>query len=45
LKISCRQRICTPFLPASSIIGRCFSTIASAIFLTGTLVSLMGFDI
>src|SRR5687767_14211026 len=28
LKISCRQRIWTPFLPASWIIGRCFSSIA-----------------
>src|ERR1700748_2930273 len=29
LKTSCRQRICTPFLPASSMNGRCFSNIAS----------------
>jgi hypothetical protein len=29
LKISWRQRIWTPFLPASWIIGRCFSNIAA----------------
>src|SRR6476469_5746531 len=31
LKISCRQRICTPWRPASSISGMCFCTMASII--------------
>src|SRR5687768_1560219 len=42
LKTSCSPRICTPFLPASSIIGMCLSNIASAIFATGMLSSLIG---
>jgi hypothetical protein len=42
LKISCRQRIWTPFLPASSIIGRCFSSIACWISATGRDSSLIG---
>src|SRR6185503_10504579 len=42
LKISCRQRIWTPFLPASWIIGRCFSSIAAWISATDLLSSLIG---
>src|SRR5260221_3793619 len=42
LKISCRHRICTPFLPASWIIGRCFSSIAAWISATDFDSSLMG---
>src|SRR6478736_3864523 len=44
LKISCRQRICTPFLPASSIIGRCFSNMADWISVTLLVSSLIGFE-
>src|SRR5947209_8599484 len=42
LKISCRQRICTPFLPASWMNGRCFSSIADWISATDLVSSLMG---
>src|SRR5262245_2929086 len=42
LKISCRQRIWTPFLPASWIIGRCFSSIAAWISATDLDSSLTG---
>src|SRR5207249_1169867 len=42
LKISCRHRICTPFLPASSINGMCLSSIACLIFSTGWDSSLIG---
>src|SRR6187551_327477 len=42
LKISCRQRIWTPFLPASWIIGMCFSSIAAWISATVRVSSLMG---
>src|SRR5580698_5964365 len=42
LKISCRHRIWTPFLPASWIIGRCFSSIAAWISATDFDSSLMG---
>src|SRR3954464_4422505 len=45
LKISCRHKMPTPFLPASSIIGRCVSNIADWISATGRLSSLIGFDI
>ncbi len=31
LKISCKQRICTPCRPASSMYGMCFCTMASMI--------------
>src|SRR5262249_58994641 len=44
LKISCKQRICTPFLPASSSMGRCFSNIADGISATGFDSSLTGFE-
>src|SRR4051812_466568 len=44
LKISCMQRIWTPFLPASWIIGRCFSSIAAWISATDLVSSLIGFD-
>src|ERR1041385_5443313 len=44
LKISCRHRIWTPFLPASWIIGRCFSSIAAWISATGLVSSLMGLE-
>src|SRR5437660_12904898 len=42
LKISCRQRICTPFFPASSISGACLSNIACLILATGCDSSLIG---
>ncbi len=42
LKTSCRQRICTPFLPASSMKGRCFSNIASRTAATEAFGSLRG---
>src|SRR6476661_9716248 len=44
LKISWRQRIWTPFLPASWIIGRCFSSIAAWISATDLVSSLIGFE-
>jgi hypothetical protein len=42
LKISWRHRIWTPFLPASWIIGMCFSSIAAWISATDFDSSLMG---
>src|SRR5688500_11726750 len=45
LKISWRQRIWTPCLPASSIIGMCFSSMALRIVSTDAFGSLIGFDI
>src|SRR5512140_1817927 len=44
-KISWRQRIWTPRLPASSIIGRCLSIIACLIDSTFAESSLSGLDI
>src|SRR5678815_1308730 len=43
LKISCRHRIWTPCLPASWIIGRCFSNIAAWMSATLRDSSLIGF--
>src|SRR5262249_60433472 len=44
LKISCRHRIWTPRLPASWIIGRCFSNIAAWISAMLRDLSLVGFE-
>src|SRR5438093_2248221 len=42
LKISCRQRIWTPFFPASSMSGTCLSNLACLTLETGTDSSLIG---
>ena len=44
LKISCRHRIWTPFLPASSMKGMCAASAASLIAWTGFDSSLTGFS-